>query len=119
MNPLIIFKALRDISALIERANALAGPDKRWSLVYGNRSFVLSVVGVLAALAVAFGLPFPLPVDVTGDTVYALITVGAFIWAGIERIMGKTRAVWSRKQAVQAITEADALDTALRKAGAK
>ena len=39
MNPLLIFKTVRDLSALIEEANRLAGPDKRWSLAFTNRSF--------------------------------------------------------------------------------
>ena len=30
MNLLMIFKTLRNLSALIEQANLLAGPDKRW-----------------------------------------------------------------------------------------
>lgn len=118
MNPLMIFKALRDLSALIEHANRLAGPDRRWSLAFTNRSFLVACVAFAAGLALLIGLPFPLPVDVTSETIYAAITVGGLAWAGIERIMGKTRAVWSRKQAAEAVQEADALTTALTKAGA-
>lgn len=115
MNPLLIFKTLRDLSALIEQANRLAGPDRRWSLAFSNRSFIVACVAFAAGFALLVGLPFPLPIDVTSETVYAFITVGGLAWAGIERMMGKTRAVWNKKQAVEAITEADALTTALNK----
>ncbi|WP_408591969.1 hypothetical protein ACIPCF_07610 [Paracoccus marcusii] len=115
MNPLMIFKTLRDLSALIEQANRLAGPDKRWSLAFTNRSFIVACVAFVAAAALMFGLPFPMPIDVTAETVYAVITVAGLLWAGIERIIGKTRAVWNKKQAVEAVVEADALTTALNK----
>lgn len=113
MNPLILFKTLRDLSALIEQANRLAGPDKRWSLAFTNRSFIVACVAFVAAAALIIGLPFPIPIDVTAETVYAVITVAGLLWAGIERMLGKTRAIWNRKQAVEALTEADALTTAL------
>ena len=117
MNPLAIFKTVRDLSALIEEANRLAGPDRRWSLAFTNRSFIVACVAFIAGVALLVGLPLPLPVDVASETVYAFITVGGLLWAGVERIRGKTRAVWNRTQAVEAITEADALTEALRKAG--
>ena len=116
MNPLMLFKALRDLSALIEQANRLAGPDKRWSLAFTNRSFIVACVACVAFVAAAalmFGLPFPMPIDVTAETVYAVITVVGLLWAGIERMLGKTRAVWNKKQAVEAVVEADALISAL------
>ena len=115
MNPLMIFKALRDLSALIEQANRLAGSDKRWSLAFTNRSFIVACVAFVAAAALMIGLPFPMPVDVMAETVYAVITVAGLVWAGVERMLGKTRAIWNRKQAVEALTEADALTTALNK----
>ncbi|WP_339820126.1 hypothetical protein [uncultured Paracoccus sp.] len=115
MNPLMLFKTLRDLSALIEQANRLAGPDKRWSLAFTNRSFIVACVAFVAAAALMIGLPFPMPVDVTAETVYAVITVAGLVWAGVERMLGKTRAVWNTKQAVEALTEADALTAALNK----
>ena len=42
-----------------------------------------------------------------------MITVSGLLWAGAERLLGKTRAVWNKKQAVEAVEEADALTTAL------
>lgn len=62
------------------------------------------------------GLPFPMPIEVTAETVYAVITVAGLLWAGIERMLGNTRAVWNKKQAVEAIIEADALTAALNRA---
>ena len=115
MNPLMLLKTLRDLSALIEQANRLAGPDKRWSLAFTNRSFIVACVAFVAAAALMLGLPFPMPIDVTAETVYAVITVAGLLWAGIERMLGKTRAIWNKKQAAEAFTEADALTTALNK----
>ncbi|WP_208863813.1 YcbK family protein [Paracoccus marcusii] len=79
MNPLILFKTLRDLSALIKQANRLAGPDKRWSLAFTNRSFVVACVAFVAAAALMIGLPFPMPIDVTAETIYAIITVASLI----------------------------------------
>ena len=115
MNPLMIFKTVRDLNDLIQQANSLAGPGKRWSLAYKNRSFVLACVAVVAQIALAVGVPLPLPVDVTAETIWAIITVGALVWAALERLLGKTRAIWSRKQAVEAVQEADALTEALNR----
>lgn len=118
MNPLLLFKAFRDLNALVDQANALAGPDRRWSNAFLNRSFIAVMIATIAQVALAFGFPLPFPVDLAAETVYALITLGALVWAFIERRLGKTRAIWSRKQAVEAVQEADALTTALRTAGA-
>ncbi|WP_282029416.1 hypothetical protein [Paracoccus marcusii] len=115
MNPLMLFKTLRDLSALIEQANRLAGPDKRWSLAFTNRSFIVACVALVAAAALMLGPPFPMPIDITAETIYAVITVAGLLWSGIERMLGKTQAVWNKKQAVEAVVEADALTTALNK----
>ncbi len=117
MSPFKLISAVRDLSRLIEEANRLAGPEKRWSLALTNRSFLASCIAFVAALALMFGLPFPVPVDVATETLFAFITVGGLAWAGVERLFGKTRGVWNRKQAVKAIQEADALTTALQGAG--
>lgn len=119
MNPLLFFKTIRDLNALIQHANELAGPDKRWSLAFTNRSFIAGVIAFLATVALMIGVPLPVPVDLATETVYALIAVAGLLWAVAERIMGKTRAIWNRKQASEAVVEADALTKALRDAGAK
>lgn len=118
MNPILLFKTIRDLNALIRQANDLAGPGKRWSLAYTNRSFIFATIALAAQVALAFGLPLPVPVDVTAETVYAVVSLGALAWAGVERLLGKTRAVWSRRQAVEAVQEGDALAQALKNAGA-
>lgn len=113
MNPLLIFKAIRDLNALIQQANDLAGPDKRWTLAFTNRSFILAAVALLAQIALAVGVPLPVPADMAAETVWAVVSLISLGWAGVERMTGKTRAVWNTKQAV------DALDEALTKAGVK
>ena len=45
------------------------------------------------------------------------IMLAGMAWSAIERLTGKTRAVWSRKQAVKAVEEADALAAALKAEG--
>ena len=44
MKLLMLFRTIRDLSALIEQANRMAGPDKRWSLAFTNRFFIVSCV---------------------------------------------------------------------------
>ncbi|WP_103173795.1 hypothetical protein [Paracoccus sp. SY] len=112
MNPLLIFKIIRDLAMLIEAANKAAG-GKHWSVAFFNRSFVALAIATLASIALALGLQLPIPVDVATENVLAIITVGGIAWAGVERIMGKTKVVWNRQQAN------DALSEALAKAGAK
>lgn len=69
----------------------------------------------VAAAALMFGLPFPMPIDATAETVYAVVTVAGLLWAGTERMLGKTQAVWNKKQTVEVVVRADALTTALSK----
>lgn len=56
-----------------------------------------------------------MPIDVTAETVYAVITVAGLLWAGVERMLGKTRAIWHKKQTIEALTKTDALTKALSK----
>ena len=42
MNPPMLFRTLRDLSALIEQANRMGSPDKRWSLAFTSHFFVVS-----------------------------------------------------------------------------
>jgi hypothetical protein len=60
-------------------SNRLAGPDKRWSLAFTNRSFLVACAAFLAAAALRIGLPFPMPIDVTAETVYSIITVAGLL----------------------------------------
>lgn len=105
MNPLLILRHVRELSSLIERYNALVGPDRKLSLAFTNRSFILACVAWLAGIALLVGLPLPLPVDVAGETVYAVLIVGGFVWAGLERAFGKTLAVFNRKQVEDRLTD--------------
>lgn len=115
MNPFLIMKAIRDAAALVDQANRMAGPDRRWSLAYNNRSFWSALIGVAATLAAAFGLPFPIPLDIAAEVAWTLVSIAGMAWALIERLMGKTRAVWNPTQGAEAVQEADALTAALNK----
>ena len=115
MNPFLILKAVREAAALVDQANRMAGPDRRWSLAYTNRSFWAGVIGVLATLAAAFGVPFPVPVDLAAEVLWTLVSVAGMLWMLLERVWGKTRAVWNPTQAVEAKQEADALTEALNR----
>lgn len=111
MNPLLILRHVRELSSLIERYNALTGPERKLSLALTNRSFIVACVAWVAGVALLVGLPFPLPVDVASETVYALVMVGGLGWSAVERIRGKTLAVFNRRQVEDRLTDE------LRKAG--
>lgn len=65
------------------------------------------------------GVPLPVPAEVAADAVYGVAFAVMQLWALVERLMGKTRTIWTRQQAVKAVNEADALSKALRDAGAR
>lgn len=107
MNPILILRHVRELSSLFERYNALVGPDRKLSLASTNRSFILACVAWLAgiALLVGFPMPLPLPIDAAGETVYAVLMVGALLWSWLERLFGKTLAVSNRKQVEDRLTD--------------
>lgn len=108
--------AIRKIKSLVAEANRLTDGGKHWSVAFFNRSFVLQVVATAAALLAVFGVPLPGGPDVWaefwGEAIWGAIFAIAQLWALIERLRGKTKAVWNTKQA------SDALAEALGKAGA-
>ncbi len=116
-----MFRTIREINETIRMANAIAaagGEGPRWSLFLKNRSFIAQVIATLFAVAGIFGIILPFDAADVIEIVAAIGFLAAQGWALVERIRGKTRVVWSKDQAEKAITEADALTAALRKAGA-
>lgn len=109
-----MLKMLRDVRALVAEANKIAAQDPgdapRWSLFLTNRSFILLAVAVALNVAQFFGVPLP---DFVGpniaDQIVALVTALLTLWAFIERVLGKTRVVWSKRQAKKAVEEAVAV----------
>ena len=124
MNPFAIFKALRDLSRLVDHLNEVATTptgEKRWSLAYTNRSTIAYTLAVLLGIAAAFGVPIPLNLnaDMLAEHIYVGLSALMALWGLLERMNGVTRAIWNRTQGEKAKEEADALDEALRRAGVK
>lgn len=116
-----MFRLIREISATVTMANqiaAQAGDGPRWSLFLTNRSFIAQVVALLFASAGLFGLPLPIGAEEATQIIALVGFIAAQGWALAERLAGSTRVIFNRKQASEAITEADALAKALRNAGA-
>ena len=117
-----MFRIIREISKTVQMANSIAaqaGGGPRWSLFLTNRSFISQIVATVFALLAIFGIILPIG---AADVAEVIGLVGYLIaqgWALAERLMGRTRVVWSRPQAVEAVQEADALSKALRAAGAR
>ncbi|WP_147391897.1 hypothetical protein [Paracoccus onubensis] len=117
-----MIRLIKEISATVRMANDLAeqsgsaGP--RWSVFLTNRSFIAQVFALIFAALALFGVPLPIPADVAAEAVYGLAFAILSLWALVERLMGKTRTVWTRQQAYRAANEADALSRALKDAGA-
>lgn len=117
-----MFRIIREISTTVRMANeiaAQAGDGPRWSLFLTNRSFIAQVVATAFALAGIFGIFLPFGADEAIEIILIVGFIAAQVWALIERIRGKTRAVWNRRQAGEAAQEADALSRALERAGAR
>ena len=121
-----MFKTIKQLRALVAEANAIATQDTggkpRWSLFFTNRSFVAGVLAAAILVANIAGVPVPAFVGPELADIVVEATVGLLgLWALAERVLGHTRVIWNRKQAQAAVTEADALSTALRDAlkGAK
>lgn len=117
-----MFRIIREISATVSMANqiaAQAGDGPRWSLFLTNRSFIAQVVATVFALAGLFGIFLPIGADEVVEIIALVGFIAAQVWALVERIRGKTKAVWNRRQAGEVAQEADALSKALRQAGAR
>lgn len=116
-----MFRLIKDINALVVMANTIAAQSSdgpRWTLFLTNRSFLALALGVLSGVLLLFGIVIPGSPDQWIEIIAAIGVIGGPIWALLERIYGRTRVVWNRKQAEAAVVEADALTVALRKAGA-
>lgn len=116
-----MFALFKQINSLVVEANHLAraptGGKPRWSVFFTTRSFVALTLAVLINVLQLAGFPVP---DFLGqqlaDTVVFVVTGLLGLWALLERLFGKTRIVWSRRQAEAAVQEADALSVALQNA---
>lgn len=128
---------IKQLQAIIAMANAIkeqAGASgKGYSFYLTNRSFIALVFAFALNVAVAVGLPVPafisqLNADVFAGYMEEGVTALLLAYSGIERLMGKTRAVFNMTQAKKAIEEAaseaivaklpvDEVKTAIKQAG--
>ena len=116
-----MFRIIREINATIRVANEIsrqAGYGPRWTLFLTNRSFIFQAMATPFALLGLAGIVLPIEASEMTEIVGVigfLLAQGAVL---IERALGKSRVVWNRCQAVEAVEEADALSRALENAGA-
>lgn len=109
-----MFRIIREIRATVEMANQIAaagGEGPRWTLFLTNRSFIAQVIATLFAALGLFGVFLPVDANTAVEVIAALGFLAAQGWALMERVSGKTRAVWNRDQATKAVEEAAALST--------
>lgn len=119
-----MFRIIREINETIKMANAIAaagGDGPRWSLFLTNRSFIAQVIATAFALLGLFGVFLPVDAETVVEVIGAVGFLAAQGWALVERLRGKTRAVWNKTQADKAVDEAaaiqrDALTVALEDA---
>lgn len=118
-----MIRLIREIAATVRMANNITKQNgsaaPRWSFFLTNRSFIAQVFSLIFAALAIFGIPLPIPAGLAADTVYGITFAIMAIWAAVERLFGKTRVVWSKRQADSAKSEADALTKALKRAGAR
>ncbi|MDO5658277.1 MAG: hypothetical protein Q4G36_08145 [Paracoccus sp. (in: a-proteobacteria)] len=116
-----MFNVIRQINQLVTQANRIAGQageGPRWSLFLTNRSFIAQVIATLAGILLLAGIVLPGSPELWAEGIVGIVFVLGQLWAFAERLMGRTRVVWSKRQAHEAVEEADALTEALRDAGA-
>lgn len=122
-----MLRLIREISETVRLANSIVqdsgGNGPRWSVFLTNRSFVAQVFALIFAALALFGVPLPIPAEVAADAVYGVASAAMMLWAAGERLYGKTRVIWNRKAAHDAMAEANAiahdkLSKALKDAGA-
>lgn len=107
-----MFRIIREINETIQMANAIAaagGDGPRWSLFLTNRSFIAQVIATLFALLGLFGVFLPVDAETIVEVIGAAGFLAAQGWALVERLNGKTRAIWNKDQANKAVDEAAAL----------
>ena len=116
-----MIRLIKEISATVRMANDIAeqsgsaGP--RWSAFFTNRSFIAQVLSLVFFVLAVIGFPLSISADVAADALYGIICAAMMVWAGAERFYGKTRVIWTKGQASDALIEADALTRALKDAG--
>ena len=116
MNPFAVFQAVRQMADCINELNRItlqSDGTRRWSLAYTNRSTIAMVLSMGALVLSLVGFPFPIPVDLAADHIYTLISAAGILYAGLERLRGKTRALWNPSQVQKAVQETDALAAAI------
>lgn len=121
----------RNLRALIAMANQIAaqnpGGAPRWTLFVTNRSFIALALAVILNVLALLGVPLVgwlegIAPDALAGQVVEAFTAALALWAFLERLWGRSRVIWNRNQAEQAIEEAhaaggDPLAGALRDAG--
>ena len=115
-----MLNAYRNLRALISLANEIAaqnpGDAPRWSLFLTNRSFIALAIAVMLNVLALVGVPLVgwlegIAPDVLAGQVVEAVTALLALWAMAERIWGKTRVIWNKRQALKAVEEAHAPNT--------
>lgn len=113
-----MLKLYRDIRALVAAANSIAANSPsdapRWSIFLTNRSFLTILFAVVLNALALIGVPFigwfeGVAPEILAGRVVEFVTALLILWAGIERIIGKTRVIWTKRQAKKAVEEAIAV----------
>lgn len=113
---------IREINYLISLANTIraenVGEKDAWSFAFTNRSFLVPFFGAVLSICVMIDAPFMAPVvgflesvgpEALSDNLVLVITLLTASWGGLERMLGKTRAIWNMTQAKKALVEAYAV----------
>lgn len=133
-----IYKLYKELTSLVKIANSVAdqqtGDGPKWSFFLTNRSFLVPAIGIVINILLLAQMPFLSPIlaylqafspQLVAEHMVIVVTAVTFLWSLVERLMGKTRVVWNKKQCVNAVCEAysygtvpeDKLSEALRKIG--
>lgn len=118
-----LLRVFHETKKLVDIANREAakydGEGPRFSFWLTNRSFLVPALVLLLNVLVLFQVPFLMPLvepviaymqatspDVLAEHIGAITITLGLVWAAMERLLGRTRVLWNRKQGIKAVEEA-------------
>lgn len=111
-----MFKILKELNEMVNIANKIAvenGPTSGidagdWIVFFKTRSFVALGISIVFMILPMIGIYIPFGETATLELYMNMVAVIGFIWALIERLLGKKKVVWNKTHASKAINQATA-----------
>lgn len=106
---LAVLKEINDTVKMANEIAAQAGKGPRWSMYATNRSFIAQLMLVVFLVFGSLNVDLPFAQEQAVDAVCGVGALVTAAWALVERLNGKTKVVWNKTLADEAVVEAEAL----------